>query len=123
MNPISYPVAQSIVLCYENIKNCKVITTQTFDDTYKVGEIFVNRQIAIASKMRAGKVETSFKITETYPDRVVVRVEIDNIDSAVMLNDKFGISSDSYMFTVDVTTIAPEPAVEPEPVPESPVTI
>lgn len=112
MNPISTPVAQSIVLCYDNIRNSKVITTQTFDDSYTVDNVIVNRKLAIASRMCKGRTVTSFSLEETYPDRVVERIHLDDIDAVAISGDKLGIGSMSYTFMVDIAPVQPEPQPE-----------
>lgn len=132
MNTISLPIAKSIATCFDNIKAGDLITTQIFEDSYPFSDDSVNsssaivkRNIVVKSERKAGKVHTVFSIIEGYPDRNVVRVELDDVESATVTDGDAALEliCGAYTVQIDITG-APEPVVEtPEPEPQVPETI
>ena len=83
----------------------ETIARQSVTDTYKnSGGIFVRRKVNLVSYMRTGKAFLRFYIEETYPDRIRVPIDLDNVGNVHYEDGVLTITAPPYSVGIDVSS-------------------
>lgn len=86
MNSIPSYISDAIVGTVNNILTNKVEVDQTTTDTYVDDHRYlVKREFKVCAVSRGGDIYADFMLMETYPDRKALRVNLNGVDSAEII--------------------------------------
>lgn len=107
MNSIPSSISDMLLATASNIFDSDAVTEQKISDTYRwnyseKGSLLVKREFQLGSKRIGKEVKAWFRFIETYPDRTVTRIDLEDLTSVSSNGEHLAIACEDYVFTFKI---------------------